>query len=661
MPANAALTDGLVAYYCFDDASNIGKDCSTKGNNGSPIGQVGSVTGWKGNAALFGGYYNPANIRVPNSSSLQFAQDFSVSFAVKMTGFDGIDGYGRYVNYGSHAVIAKSHDRNGTTLMVGGDGATGHLSTWVQSFGWNNPISTPTPYSGVGKWVHLTYVLSNSQQKAKLYANGVLISTKDGFSQSFTSINSQDLYLGKYPDSWYPLNGALDEVRIYNRVLTDAEVGELYNQGAGANQTYCSLADKVSLTGEDAQNLAKVLTVDASQAILFPSSVDAVIEYKNLTNLKIQGKNTVSALTKQIEKLKAESNNLTTVTYGRASKSTSTWQNTLEAKKLSKEINLLSRDKALAKADYDNIAAKMKAKPTPLQNKLAKASAALNFYSFAMSSYQLYGDVQNIAEGKDLAYDWANAALHTTEIVSSGLGLYEYIAAVKPNIISKGLARTAAPLVAAQAVSSLYEWSRDATIFGHLNNILDTYKVMTELRYFHTDQIVDELIAFAPETQHIDELRYKIMLALEKYPVVYENNGSTFVASQEFINYLANSAFLQRNFGKLTYQELTPPELAEVAAVYVLGKAGILENNQLRKTSIDTLTKPPKWGDVVAGAFGGKDSYKVFLDTRSVILDTVKSDNVYENLRDRFDSTFFNKQNQIIRQIGEKIHYYECP
>lgn len=228
--AHAGLTDGLVAYYCFDDASNISKDCSANGNNGSPSGQVNSVTGWKGNAASFGGYKSPASIHIPNSTSLQFSQDFSVAFAVKMTGFDGMDGWGSYASFGAHAAVAKSHDRRGMALLAYGDSKTGNVGTGVASFGWNNPIGGNAPNSDVDKWVHFTYIFSNKQHKTKLFANGTLVATKDGFSQDLSAMNSQDLYLGKYSDYWYPLNGALDDVRIYNRTLTDAEVTALSQQ-----------------------------------------------------------------------------------------------------------------------------------------------------------------------------------------------------------------------------------------------------------------------------------------------------------------------------------------------------------------------------------------------------------------------------------------------
>jgi len=230
----ADLNNGLVAYYCFDDATNISKDCSTNGNNGSPTGQVNSVTGVKGNAANFGGYNNPASIHIPNSSSLQFVQDFTISFALKMTGFDGMDGWGSYSTFGAHSVFAKSHDRTGMSFLAYGDNATGNVGTGVASYEWGgnkNDVGAIASNSTVDKWVTFTYVFSNSSKIAKLYADGVLIKTNENFNQDLSSINSQDLYLGKFSDSWYPLNGSLDEVRIYNRALTAAEVTALYQQG----------------------------------------------------------------------------------------------------------------------------------------------------------------------------------------------------------------------------------------------------------------------------------------------------------------------------------------------------------------------------------------------------------------------------------------------
>ena len=296
--AHADLKDGLVAHYCFDDSTNIGKDCSTNGNNGELIGQVNSVTGLSGNAANFGGYNNPASIHVPNSPSLQFTNDATISFAVNMTGLDGMTGYGSYGNYGAHAAFAKSHDRRGFIINLSGNDAK-QLSSGAGSFEWgNNGIGGTTDNYQVGQWRYFTYVFSNSTHIAKLYADGVLIKTLDTFNQSFESANAQDLYLGKFSDKWYPLNGSLDEVRIYNRALTEAEVLELYNGGGVVSTKPVLVADTgttgvCSSTKTAAMQVGRSETVSSSSAAEVCSTNTAPIITSVTPNESVIGKPTV--------------------------------------------------------------------------------------------------------------------------------------------------------------------------------------------------------------------------------------------------------------------------------------------------------------------------------------------------------------------------------
>jgi hypothetical protein len=70
--------------------------------------------------------------------------------------------------------------------------------------------------------------------------------------------------------------------------------------------------------------------------------------------------------------------------------------------------------------------------------------------------------------------------------------------------------------------------------------------------------------------------------------------------------------------------------------------------------------KPYTWGDILPAAFNGKDSFTVFSDLRTQVINALNY-NVYNNLRTRFDSSFVKQRISIERQIGEKIHYYEQP
>lgn len=233
---HAGIHEGLVAYYCFDDVKDLGKDCSTNGNNGTLEGNIKATSGYRGRGALFGGVNDPAAVHIPNSSSLQFQKDFSVSAAVKINNFYGINRWGDYGNDGIHSLFAKSHDRQGVALITYGEGSAGSEDVLgaVSSFVWDQLEWNTTPVapnSPAKEWVHLTWVFSNTKHVAQFYADGVLIAADTHFSQDFSDMNTQDLFLGKFSDQWYPLNGVLDEVRVYNRALTKTDVALLYQQG----------------------------------------------------------------------------------------------------------------------------------------------------------------------------------------------------------------------------------------------------------------------------------------------------------------------------------------------------------------------------------------------------------------------------------------------
>jgi hypothetical protein len=234
--AFANLDTGLVAYYCFDDSTNIGKDCSSNGNNGFIEGNVTYTNGIKNGAGSFGGIENPSDIHIPNSPSLQFTNALTFSYFVKLNSFEGMDGYSNIQPYGSHAVIAKDHDWHGFVSRIDTiDTGTSSIG-FVNDF-WNNYESTgiSLPTVQLKKWVHVALVVvaqKNGKVLVSNYLNGKLKSKSTNAFKTldFSTANSEDLYIGKYSDSWYPLNGLIDEVRFYNRELSPNEINNIYNQ-----------------------------------------------------------------------------------------------------------------------------------------------------------------------------------------------------------------------------------------------------------------------------------------------------------------------------------------------------------------------------------------------------------------------------------------------
>jgi hypothetical protein len=225
-------SSGLVAHYCFDDPANLGKDCGTNGNNGTTFGGVSAVTGKVGGAARFAGLSNPGYVRVPNSSTLQFGTTSSISFFVKIDDPSGMDGWGNKSANGQFAIIAKSADWAGAYWLLNvsannelwsGFGAGSSMKTTV-----GTEVQGGWASGATGRWVHVVHVVDSIGFKT--YLDGRLAWSMSG-TVNFAQTNTQDMYIGQYSQFWYPLNGTLDELKIFNRAISVAEIQTLFSNG----------------------------------------------------------------------------------------------------------------------------------------------------------------------------------------------------------------------------------------------------------------------------------------------------------------------------------------------------------------------------------------------------------------------------------------------
>jgi hypothetical protein len=87
-------------------------------------------------------------------------------------------------------------------------------------------------YSITTDWTHIAVVFDyQSDGKAKLYINGVLISNSASLGPTTTGSIAIGNYYGAAYDT--PFSGVIDETRIYNRALSPKEVTDLYNFAPG--------------------------------------------------------------------------------------------------------------------------------------------------------------------------------------------------------------------------------------------------------------------------------------------------------------------------------------------------------------------------------------------------------------------------------------------
>ena len=195
------------------------------------------VPGLSGRTAVkLNGVTNPGAIRIPNTAAMQFNTGATIDLWARIDGDSGMNGFGQAVTSGwAMALVAKSHDAGSVSLNAFANdpnySGTGYgFAAWASSVsGWGTgpcTIVNRNPGAALGTWFRLTATASTSGG-TRIYYNKRLIYACPNAVPDFTDMNAEDLYIGKYSDAWYPLDGAVQDIRIYQQALTDAEVQAL--------------------------------------------------------------------------------------------------------------------------------------------------------------------------------------------------------------------------------------------------------------------------------------------------------------------------------------------------------------------------------------------------------------------------------------------------
>lgn len=223
-PLPSSLLTGLVSYYTFDMISGTSADSTANNNDLTNNGVATFVPGKMGNAAhLVSGSNQGFDIADGSQSGLDITGDLSISL------WHGIppSAVGSVIirKLGSASVGTRSYmfdldDSTHVTFGVSADGNNDNRQTWAIS-----PLATSTYY-------HFAVTYTASAHTAELWVNGVSQGTKDVIQTSINNGASKfgigiDSVLGNYG------NGDFDETGIWNRILSQSEITDLYNSGAG--------------------------------------------------------------------------------------------------------------------------------------------------------------------------------------------------------------------------------------------------------------------------------------------------------------------------------------------------------------------------------------------------------------------------------------------
>jgi hypothetical protein len=218
------LNAGLLVYLPFNGTI---ADSSGNGNTVNGVSGAALTTDQKGNAnSAFGGNGTGQRLLVSNNGSIQFSTDFTVSIDVLINN----------VQPQLFISMVDNTDAKGVSLGIGTDipgltnldfSATDSLSTCNAYGGPTNAFNDTTPFiPQTNTWYNVIGTYHNGNMA--VYLNGKTISTFKAVGTSVPICSSAKLIIGGWWDGDpQSINGKLDEVRLYNRVLNTDEIAAL--------------------------------------------------------------------------------------------------------------------------------------------------------------------------------------------------------------------------------------------------------------------------------------------------------------------------------------------------------------------------------------------------------------------------------------------------
>ncbi|MDE2041362.1 MAG: fibronectin type III domain-containing protein, partial [Patescibacteria group bacterium] len=221
---------GLVGWWPFDDgAGSTAGDASGNGNTGTLVGSPTWTTGKIGGALQFNG--TSQFVKVTENSGLPVystTSPYSVSLWFKVPD---------YADQGFYTEGGGNGNGTGRFVIEGFNQGAPYIYIWGP---WTELGHSTTKIS-TSTWHHVVWT-DNLGQTA-LYIDGVRDATNFNYTLAATSL-APCVYVGAEPfDSFCATgfnfsDGLIDDVRTYNRALSQSDVTALYNEGTASASSY---------------------------------------------------------------------------------------------------------------------------------------------------------------------------------------------------------------------------------------------------------------------------------------------------------------------------------------------------------------------------------------------------------------------------------------
>lgn len=209
--ANAAPT-GLVAAYGFNGAagSTVG-DSSGLANTGTISGATRTAAGRVGGALTFDGVND--SVTIPDATSLDLTGSFTLSAWLRPSTVSGW-----------RTVILKEGGPTGLAYGLHGSTNSNRPGGYASIGGADRELNATAPLVA-NAWRHLALTYDGATMR--IYIDGALVGTRSQTGTVTTTTGTLRIGGNSVWGEWFA--GQIDEVRVYNRALTAAEITNAMN------------------------------------------------------------------------------------------------------------------------------------------------------------------------------------------------------------------------------------------------------------------------------------------------------------------------------------------------------------------------------------------------------------------------------------------------
>ena len=265
--AAVAVTPQLITEYNFNNTyNNVNGNTPFSANAGTSFGF--DRTGNAGSALNIINTGSSATITgLPYGNSPR-----TISVWAKINTYNTF-GYNHFYGYGT-ALTSKA---NGGSLIASGN--LSNPTTSIAHLGYANNHTQPITGFDFHNWQHFIFVYNGTS--SKVYLNGALYGTATVSWN--TTIASNIFTIGEFMGEKY-FDGALDDLKIYNYAVTDAEALNLFNSNSTISQNPIVSVTNVSPTNATSSTINYSINANGVS-----STATSVINYgTSSTNLNLQ-------------------------------------------------------------------------------------------------------------------------------------------------------------------------------------------------------------------------------------------------------------------------------------------------------------------------------------------------------------------------------------